>query len=112
MVDRYKDVIKSGGENVSSLRIESVVAAFPGVSRVAVVGLPDQKWGEAVTAVVIPQENCTIDEAELISFCRHRLAGYESPKRVVIVDELPVTVGGKVLKYKLRQRLSTEAGSG
>lgn len=109
MVDRYKDVVKSGGENVSSLRVEAIAGAYPGVARVAVIGLPDERWGEAVTAVVVPQAGHGIDEAGLIAFCRERLAGYETPKRVVIVDSLPVTVGGKVLKYKLRQQLAHNA---
>lgn len=106
MVDRYKDVVKSGGENVSSLRVEAVVAQFPVVARVAVVGVPDTRWGEAVTAVVVPRPGETVDEAALIAFCRERLAGYETPKRVVVADDLPVTVGGKVLKYKLRAQLA------
>ncbi|WP_295682655.1 class I adenylate-forming enzyme family protein [uncultured Nevskia sp.] len=107
MVDRYKDVVKSGGENVSSLRVESVIAQFPGVARVAVVGLPDPRWGERVTAVVVPRPGETIDETALIAFCRERLAGFETPKRVVLMDDLPATVGGKVLKYKLREMLAT-----
>jgi acyl-CoA synthetase (AMP-forming)/AMP-acid ligase II len=107
MVDRYKDVIKSGGENVSSLRVEAVLAQYPGVARAATVGVPDRRWGESVTAVVVAQDGVQIDQAELIAFCRARLAGYETPKRVVLVDELPTTVGGKVLKYQLRERLTT-----
>jgi acyl-CoA synthetase (AMP-forming)/AMP-acid ligase II len=106
MVDRAKDVVKSGGENVSSIRVESVLHQHPAVGRAAVVGLPDERWGEAVTAVVIPAEGHAVDEAELIAFCRARLSGYETPKRVVTVDELPVTVGGKVLKYRLRTQLA------
>lgn len=105
MVDRYKDVVKSGGENVSSLRVEAVICTYPGVARVAVIGLPDVRWGEAVTAVVVPEPGKLIDEAGLIAFCRERLAGYETPKRIVVKEELPVTVGGKVLKYKLRREL-------
>lgn len=110
MVDRYKDVVKSGGENVSSLRVEAVVAQFPGVAKVAVVGLPDPRWGEAVTAVIVPRTGDTIDEAALLAFCRERLAGYETPKRLVLMDDLPATVGGKVLKYKLRAQLTTLVG--
>jgi acyl-CoA synthetase (AMP-forming)/AMP-acid ligase II len=106
MVDRYKDVVKSGGENVSSLRVEAVLNLHPLVARSAVVGIPDDRWGEAVTAVVIPAQGAEIDEAELIAFCRARLAGFETPKRVVVADELPLTVGGKVLKYRLREQLS------
>ncbi|MGB0218426.1 MAG: AMP-binding protein [Sinimarinibacterium flocculans] len=110
MVDRYKDVVKSGGENVSSLRVEAVAGGYPGVSRVAVIGLPDERWGEAVTAVVVPEAGSRIDEAGLVAFCRERLAGYETPKRVILVDSLPVTVGGKVLKYKLRRQFATTGG--
>ncbi|MDN5939081.1 MAG: AMP-binding protein [Salinisphaera sp.] len=105
MVDRYKDVVKSGGENVSSIRVESVLHEHPAVARAAVVGVPDERWGEAVTAVVIPAAEKTPEEAELIAFCRERLAGYETPKKIVFVDELPTTVGSKILKYRLREQL-------
>jgi acyl-CoA synthetase (AMP-forming)/AMP-acid ligase II len=105
MVDRYKDVVKSGGENVSSIRVESVLVQHPSVLRAAVVGIPDERWGEAVTAVVVPADGQQVDEQVLVAFCRERLAGYETPKRVVVLDELPTTVGGKVLKYRLRERL-------
>ncbi len=105
MVDRYKDVVKSGGENVSSIRVEAVLVQHPSVARAAVVGLPDARWGEAVTAVIVPAGGSVIDEAELIAFCRTRLAGFETPKRVVVMEDLPVTVGGKVLKYRLRAML-------
>lgn len=105
MIDRYKDVVKSGGENVSSIRVEAVLTQFPGVARAAVVGLPDARWGEAVTAVIVPAPDARIDEAALIAFCRERLAGFETPKRVVTMDTLPTTVGGKVLKYRLREML-------
>jgi acyl-CoA synthetase (AMP-forming)/AMP-acid ligase II len=103
MVDRYKDIVKSGGENVSSIRVEAVLHQHPGVVKAAVVGLPHERWGEAVTAVVIGDPDRAADEQELIAFCRARLAGFETPKSVIFVDELPETVGGKVLKYKLRQ---------
>lgn len=106
MVDRFKDVVKSGGENVSSLRVEAVVALHPAVARVAVVGLPDPRWGETVTAVIVRRPGEVFEEASVLAFCRERLAGYETPKRIVVVDDLPVTVGGKVLKYKLRAMLS------
>jgi len=106
MVDRLKDVVKTGGENVSSMRVEGVLAAHPAVSRVAVVGLPDDKWGEVVTAVVIPVPGATVEEAELIAWARERLAGFETPKRVVFVSEMPETVGGKVRKHELRAWLT------
>ena len=106
MVDRYKDIIKSGGENVSSIRVESVLVMHPTVARAAVVGMADERWGEAVTAVVVAAPDCVINEAELLSFCHRHLAHYESPKRVVVLEDLPVTVGGKVLKYRLREWLT------
>jgi len=102
MVDRYKDIVKTGGENVSSLRVESVLHQHPGVAKAAVVGLPHGTWGEAVTAVVVADPAHPATAAELIAFCRERLAGFETPKDVIFVDALPETVGGKVLKYKLR----------
>ena len=111
MVDRFKDIVKSGGENVSSLRVEAVVALHPAVSRVAVVGLPDPRWGEAVTAVIVPRPGEAFDEAAILAFCRERLAGYETPKRIVVVEDLPVTVGGKVLKYRLRAMLAGDSAT-
>ncbi len=104
MVDRYKDIVKTGGENVSSQRVEAVLYGHPAVLRAAVIGLPHERWGEAVTAVVVPREEATATEDELLAYCRDRLAGFETPKAVVFAPELPETVGGKVLKYKLRSR--------
>ncbi|GLY43213.1 acyl-CoA synthetase [Amycolatopsis sp. NBRC 101858] len=104
MVDRYKDIVKSGGENVSSMRVEAVLHQHPDVLRAAVIGLPHEHWGEAVTAVVVPRPGAEPAAAELIAFCREHLAGYETPKAVVFSGELPETVGGKILKYKLRER--------
>lgn len=106
MVDRYKDIIKSGGENVSSLRVEAVLHQHPAVAKAAVVGLAHDRWGEAVTAVVVPAPDAQASEADLIAFCRERLAGFESPKAILFAGALPETVGGKVLKYKLRQQLA------
>jgi acyl-CoA synthetase (AMP-forming)/AMP-acid ligase II len=102
MVDRYKDIVKSGGENVSSIRVEAVLHEHPDVLRAAVIGLPHEHWGEAVTAVVVPREGREPEAAALIAFCRERLAGYETPKGVVFAESLPDTVGGKILKYRLR----------
>ncbi|MCE0764711.1 AMP-binding protein [Pseudonocardia kujensis] len=102
MVDRYKDIVKSGGENVSSIRVEAVLHEHPDVLRAAVIGLPHAHWGEAVTAVVVPKDGRKPAAEDLIAHCRTRLAGYETPKAVVFAESLPDTVGGKVLKYKLR----------
>jgi acyl-CoA synthetase (AMP-forming)/AMP-acid ligase II len=102
MLDRYKDIVKTGGENVSSLRVEAVLAQHPDVAKAAVVGLPHPRWSEAVTAVVVLREGAEASEEDLIKHCRASLAGYETPKSVVFAADLPETVGGKVLKYKLR----------
>jgi acyl-CoA synthetase (AMP-forming)/AMP-acid ligase II len=105
MVDRYKDIIKSGGENVASIRVEAVAASHPEIARAAVIGLPDERWGERVTVVAVRMAGSELTAAELIAYCRERLAGFESPKDVRFVDSLPETVGGKVLKYKIRQQI-------
>lgn len=104
MVDRFKDIVKSGGENVSTIRVESVLVQHPAVARAAVIGVPHERWGEAVTAVVVPTKPEAASEDDILAFCRDRLAGFETPKSVIFVDELPETVGGKVLKYKLRKQ--------
>ncbi|MBY8857346.1 AMP-binding protein [Nocardia sp. CA2R105] len=106
MVDRYKDIVKSGGENISSVRVEGVLSTHPAVERVAVIGLPDEKWGERVVAVVTLRQTDGISVDELLDFARARLAGHEAPKQIVVVDRMPETVGGKIMKYKLRELLS------
>jgi acyl-CoA synthetase (AMP-forming)/AMP-acid ligase II len=111
MVDRYKDIVKTGGENVSSMRVEAVLMSHPAVLRAAVIGLPHERWGEAVTAVVVPQPGAVPDEEDVLAFCRARLAGFETPKRVLVADALPETVGGKVLKYRLRAQHAGLYGS-
>jgi acyl-CoA synthetase (AMP-forming)/AMP-acid ligase II len=106
MVDRLKDIVKSGGENVSTMRVEGVLAAHPAVERVAVVGVPDEKWGEMVTAVVTVRPDSTVTAEELIAHARTRLAGYEASKRIEFVPEMPETVGGKIRKHVLRASLA------
>ncbi len=100
--DRKKDVIISGGENVSSIEVEDALMSHPAVKEVAVIGIPDEKWGELVTALVVPDGDDVTAE-ELISHCRTALAGYKCPKRVDFVDELPRTATGKLQKFKLRE---------
>lgn len=104
-VDRYKDMIKSGGENIPSQRIESVLATHPSVQRAAVVGLPHSKWGEAVTGLVILNDE-SASERELIEHCRTQLGRFEVPKRILVVAELPVSVGGKLRKHVIREQYS------
>ncbi len=100
--DRKKDVIISGGENVSSIEVEDALMSHPRVKEVAVIGIPDDKWGELVTALVVPDGDDVTAE-ELISHCRTSLAGYKCPKRVDFVDALPRTATGKLQKFKLRK---------
>ena len=111
MLDRYKDIIKTGGENVSSLRVEAVLAQHPDIDKAVVIGLPHDRWGEAVTAVVIRRAGREPSPEEIIEFCRQTVAGYEAPKDVIFTDALPETVGGKVLKYKLRAQYAGHYGT-
>ena len=99
--DRLKDMIISGGENIYSIEVERVLAEHPSVAEVAVFGVPDEKWGEAVKAVVSLEGE--VSESDLIAFARERLAPYKCPKTVDVMDELPRNPTGKILKKDLRQ---------
>jgi acyl-CoA synthetase (AMP-forming)/AMP-acid ligase II len=101
--DRKKDVIITGGENVSSIEVEDVVFSHPAVAEVAVIGVPDEKWGEMVTAVVVVAEGQQVTAEEIVAHCRGRIAGYKIPKRVEFRDELARTATGKIQKFKLRE---------
>jgi len=103
-VDRKKDIVKSGGENVSTYEVEGTIFNHPKVADVAVIGLPDPYWGEAVTAVVVPKSGDTIEEDEIIKFCKENLAGYKVPKHVFVTKEVPKNPSGKILKKDLRER--------
>lgn len=107
MVDRYKDIIKSGGENVSSIRVEAVLRQHPSVEKAAVIASPHEKWGEMVTGVVVLKNGEVLSEEELIGFSRSKLGGFETPKKIIFTDKLPETVGGKILKYRLREQYTT-----
>ena len=100
--DRKKDVIISGGENVSSIEIEDVLHSHPAVAEVAVIGVPDERWGETVKALVVLVPDADVDEAELIAHCRERLAHFKCPTSVEMRDALPRTATGKLQKFKLR----------
>ena len=104
VVDRKKDMIKTGGENVASREVEEAIYGLEGVSEVAVIGLPDPKWIEAVTAVVVPRPDHPLTEEAVLSALAGRLAVFKIPKRVVITDALPKNPSGKVLKRELRLR--------
>jgi acyl-CoA synthetase (AMP-forming)/AMP-acid ligase II len=102
IVDRAKDMIVSGGENIYSAEIENVLSTHPAVASVAVIGVPDPRWGEAVKAIVIRREGHAAAEAELIAYCRERLAAYKVPKSVDYADSFPLVPSGKVSKKDLR----------
>ncbi|GAA4480583.1 fatty-acid--CoA ligase FadD5 [Rhodococcus olei] len=107
--DRLKDIIKSGGENVSSVDVERVVTAAPGVAECSIVGVPDDRWGEAVCAVVVPADPDSAGDdfpARVIAHAKAHLAGFQVPKRVVVVTELPKTATGKTRKHALRAQLT------
>jgi fatty-acyl-CoA synthase len=102
IVDRIKDMYISGGENVYPAEVERVVYTYPGVQECAVVGVPDERWGEVGCAFVLPAPGASIDAEMLRAFCRQNLAAYKVPKAVVVVDDFPRTAAGKVRKHMLR----------
>jgi fatty-acyl-CoA synthase len=105
LVDRQKDMVISGGENVYSAEVEDVLFAHPAVAEAAIIGVADERWGEAVCAIVVLRPGASASADELIAFCRTRLAKYKSPKTVVFVDTLPRNAAGKVLKRQLREEV-------
>lgn len=107
-LDRKKDMIKSGGENVSSQEVEEAIAQHPAVAEVAVVGMPDAYWIEKVVACVVPVAGAQVTEDELVSYARSRLAGYKVPKQIHVMKEFPKNPTGKVLKRVLREQLQEQ----
>jgi fatty-acyl-CoA synthase len=101
--DRKKDVIITGGENVSSIEVEDCLFSHPAVAEVAVIGVPSEKWGETIKALVVLAPGASVDEAELIAWCKARLAGYKAPTSVEVRDVLARTATGKLQKFKLRE---------
>src|SRR5207248_2955444 len=100
--DRIKDMIVSGGENVYPSAVENVLQQHPAVAEAAVIGVPDERWGEVVKAIVVLHGEATATADELIEFCRGKLAGFERPRSVDFADGLPRTPTGKVMKRVLR----------
>ena len=100
--DRKKDVIITGGENVSSIEVEDVIFSHPDVAEVAVIGVPDDKWGETIKALVVRTEGSQLTEQELIRWCKDKAAGYKAPTSIEFRDELARTATGKLQKFKLR----------
>ena len=107
--DRLKDVIISGGENISSVEVEGVLLRHPAVQEVAIVGLPHERWGEAPHAFVVLRQGARADESELREFARANIAHFKAPHSVTFINELPKTATGKIQKYVLRARQSAIA---
>lgn len=104
LADRIKDMIITGGENVYSVEVENVVSAFPGVALCAVIGIPHEKWGEQVHAVIVSKDGQPVDTDALITFCKSHIAGYKVPRSFDFVESLPLSGAGKILKQALRER--------
>lgn len=100
--DRMKDMIISGGENVYPAEVESAIFGHPAVQEVAVIGIPDQKWGETVKAVVVPKPGMSIEEADIIAWARDRIAAFKAPRSVDVIEALPRNASGKILRKDLR----------
>ena len=112
VVDRKKDLIISGGENVASREVEDVLSTHVGVGHVAIVGLPDPKWGETVCAVVVAAAGAEVDPTEVIAWTDGRLAGFKRPRVVLIVEELPMNASGKIDKRLVRMLATERLGPG
>jgi len=111
VVDRKKDMIKTGGENVASREVEEILYRHNGIQEVAVFGLPHPRWVEAVAAAVVPRDGEHLTEADVIAHCREHLAGFKTPKQVFFVDALPKNPSGKLLKRSLRERFDANTTS-
>jgi long-chain acyl-CoA synthetase len=105
IVDRLKDMIITGGENVYSLEVEEVFYTYPDVQECAVIGLPDEDWGERVVACIIPKPDKSIDEDEMKTFLKSRLSPFKVPKEYRVVEDFPRSAAGKILKRDLREML-------
>jgi long-chain acyl-CoA synthetase len=104
IVDRKNDMIVTGGINVYPVEIENVIMTHDAVDDVAVIGVPDDKWGKAVKALVVKAAHQDLDAAALIAFCHEKLAGFKVPKSVEFIDQIPRSMVGKALKSKLREK--------
>jgi acyl-CoA synthetase (AMP-forming)/AMP-acid ligase II len=98
-----KDMIVSGGENIYPAEVENAILGCPGVADAAVIGVPDERWGEAVKAIVVPLPGARPDPADIIAWARQRIAGFKAPKSVDFIDALPRNASGKVLRRELRK---------
>jgi len=108
IVDRIQDMIITGGENVYSAEVENAIMTFPNVLQVAVIGLPDPKFGELVTAAIVPIPDTKLHEQEIKAHCKKQIAGFKCPRKIIFCELLPISGAGKVLKKKLREELREE----
>ena len=106
ITDRKKDMFINGGFNVYPAEIEATMLTHPDVGQVAVVGIPDERMGEVGCAFIVPAAGRTPDADEIVTWCRSEMANYKVPRRIEVVDELPLNASGKVLKYELRERVA------
>jgi fatty-acyl-CoA synthase len=104
IVDRKKDIIISGGENISSIEVEKAIFSSPAVLECAVIAVPDEKWGEVPVAMVVLKPGASATEGELMTFCREHMAHFKCPKKIFFVEVLPRTATGKIQKNLLRDR--------
>jgi fatty-acyl-CoA synthase len=107
IVDRVKDIIISGGENIYPAEVEDALLYHPGIAEAAVIGVPDDRWGEVGRAIVVTRPGAEADEEAILSFLGGRLARYKIPKSVVFTQELPKSGAGKILKPELRRNFGT-----
>ena len=106
IVDRWKDMYISGGENIYPAEVEAVLSEHAGVAEIAVIGVPDDRWGEVGCAYIVPRPGCSLTREEVDAYCRGRIAAFKIPKHVRLVDDLPRTASGKIRKGSLRQTFS------
>jgi long-chain acyl-CoA synthetase len=110
LVDRLKELVNTGGFNVSPSEVESVLRGCPDVADVAVIGLPDEHLGEIVAAVIVPEPGAAVDPVQIRAFCAERLTRYKVPRRIVTVDSLPKSMLGKVLRRQVRDDVLARHG--
>lgn len=110
IVDRMKDMVVSGGENVYSAEVENAILKHPAIASCAVIGIPSEKWGESVHAVVVLKQGQSVSEADLIAHCKTLIANYKCPRSVEVRSELPLSGAGKIQKNKLREPHGAQHG--